>query len=82
MINQTLADLPVFSRGYIDKLNVDGEMRRRLLDLGFSGGSSVIPLFKSPLGDPTAYFVMGSIIALRHEDADKIYITGGREEEI
>ncbi len=32
------------------------------------------PIFISPLGDPTAYEIRGSTIALRKEDAQKIKI--------
>ncbi len=74
MQNKTLADLPLEQTAYIEHLNFDGDFRRRLLDLGFSSGNSVTALFQSPLGDPTAYMIMGSIIALRREDASQIHI--------
>ena len=80
MKNQTLANLPMCMEAYIDTIGVGGELRRRLLDLGFSTGNSVTPLFQSPLGDPTAYFVMGSVIALRREDADKICVAAIKKE--
>ena len=32
------------------------------------------PVLRSPLGDPTAYEVRGSLISLREEEAKKIYI--------
>lgn len=79
---QTLASLPLCREAYIDSLNIDGDLRRRLLDLGFSSGSSVTPLYRSPLGDPTAYHIMGSVIALRQEDADQIQISSVKKEEI
>ncbi len=74
MENQTLASLPLEQTAYIEHLNLGGDLRRRLLDLGFSSGSLVTALFRSPLGDPTAYMVMGSIIALRQEDAGRILV--------
>lgn len=81
MLYQTLAALPLYGRAYIDTLNISGDLRRRLLDLGFTPGSIVTPLFRSPLGDPTAYAVMGSIIALRSSDAEAIYIIPVKKEE-
>ena len=33
--NKFLSELPFNQKGYIDKLNCDGDIRRRLLDLGF-----------------------------------------------
>lgn len=68
----TLNNLPISSGAYISSINVDGTMRRRLLDFGFTIGAFVIPRFRSPLGDPTAYEVMGSIVALRNDIASKI----------
>ena len=70
----TLAALPLFQSAYIDTITIRGDLRRRLLDLGFTPGSIITPPFVSPLGDPTAYAVMGSIIALRKEDAKNIQI--------
>lgn len=81
MLYQTLAALPLYGRAYIDTLDIPGDLRRRLLDLGFTPGNLVTPLFRSPLGDPTAYAVMGSIIALRRADAEAIHIIPVKKEE-
>jgi DtxR family Mn-dependent transcriptional regulator len=51
-----------------------GMERRRLLDLGFVPGSKVEVEMVSPSGDPTAYRVRDTIIALRREQADLIRI--------
>jgi ferrous iron transport protein A len=56
----------------ITHLNLDGVMRRRLLDLGFVPGAIVEVLRKSPLGDPTAYRVSQTSIALRKEESLRI----------
>lgn len=52
-----------------------GALRRRLLDLGFVRGSRVGVAMRSPLGNPVAYVVRGTAIALRHEQAQHILIT-------
>lgn len=57
----------------IDHLTIQGVMRRRLLDLGFVPGSVVEVQRKSPLGDPTAYRVSNTTIALRKEESQKIH---------
>ncbi|MCL5097350.1 MAG: metal-dependent transcriptional regulator, partial [Candidatus Omnitrophica bacterium] len=44
-----------------------GAERRRLLDLGFVAGTPVEVEMVSPIGDPTAYRVRGTVIALRRE---------------
>lgn len=63
----------------ITELNIQGPLRRRLLDLGFVKGAEVSVVQKSPLGDPIAYRVSNTIIALRKDESSKIYgeIIGG-----
>jgi DtxR family Mn-dependent transcriptional regulator len=51
-----------------------GLERRRLLDLGFVPGTVVEVERVSPLGDPVAYRVRGSVVALRSEQARLIRI--------
>lgn len=52
-----------------------GAERRRLLDLGFVPGSEVSVEWNSPTGDPTAYRVRGTVLALRREQAASIRVT-------
>lgn len=51
-----------------------GESRRRLLDLGFVKGSKIKIDLLNPLGEPNAYLIKGTSIALRKELASKILI--------
>ncbi len=53
---------------------IRGESRRRLLDLGFVKGSPIKIDLKSPLGNPKAYLIKGTSIALRNDQASKILI--------
>ncbi|MFK9120365.1 ferrous iron transport protein A [Peribacillus frigoritolerans] len=56
----------------ITHLGINGVMRRRLLDLGFVPGAVVEVIRKSPLGDPIAFRVSQTSIALRKEESQKI----------
>ena len=58
----------------VDTLNCNGAIRRRLLDLGIVKGTKISPILKSPSGDPTAFLIRGSMIALRKEDANLIFV--------
>ena len=49
-----------------------GALRRRLMDLGFVRGSTVGIDMRSPMGNPIAYTVRGTAIALRHDQAKYI----------
>jgi len=51
-----------------------GLPRQRLLDLGFVPGARVSVYLISPLGEPVAYDIKGSTIALRKEQSDKILV--------
>ena len=51
-----------------------GAERRRLLDLGFVSGTPVEVEMVSPGGDPTAYRVRGTVVALRREQAGLIRV--------
>lgn len=51
-----------------------GAERRRLLDLGLVRGTVVVPELRSPGGDPTAYRVRETLVALRAAQADAIRV--------
>lgn len=60
--------------GRVLSLSTAQPMRRRLLDIGFTDGTQVLCVMRSPLGDPTAYLVRGTLIALRREEAGTVNI--------
>jgi len=72
----TLNFLPVGKVARVISLDAHGSDRRRMLDLGLVSGTRVEALCRSPSGDPVAYFVRGTVIALRCEDACKITVAG------
>lgn len=71
----TLNKLPIGYTGKVISLVSEEKERRRMLDLGFTIGAKITALFSSPFGDPTAYLVRGTIIAIRENDAKRIKIT-------
>ena len=64
-----LSELPLNTVGIIDNLNCTGNIRRRMLDLGLINGTKIMPVFKSPSGDPVAYEIRKTLIAIRKEDS-------------
>lgn len=54
-----------------------GAERRRLLDLGFVPGTTIEVEMVSPGGDPTAYRLRGTVVALRRTQASLVRITTG-----
>jgi DtxR family Mn-dependent transcriptional regulator len=51
-----------------------GLTRRRFLDLGITPGAEIEVVMRSAFGDPVAYRVRDSLIALRREQADWIWV--------
>ncbi len=69
-----MSDLKRGQVGIITSIGHGGNMRRRLIDIGFGIGSRVILLARAPLGEPIAFLIKGSVIALRRCDAELITI--------
>ena len=70
----TLDQLPLGRSAHVSALHLTGKMRQRMQDLGFIPGICVTAVHISPLGDPVAYRVLDTVIALRKDDASKIEI--------
>lgn len=69
-----LSQLPLNENGIIQELKCEGNIRRRLLDMGLVKGTKITPVLVSPSKDPRAFEVRGTIIAIRKEDAKNIKI--------
>lgn len=70
-----LNQIPLNIPSRLEKLECNETIRRRMLDLGLVPGTKIVPILKSPSGNPTAYEVRGSMIAIRKEDSKSIYVT-------
>ena len=71
---ENLNQLPLNKSGKIKNINCDEGIKRRLLDMGLVNGTNIEPILVSPSGDPRAFLVRGTIIAIRKEDAKDIKI--------
>ncbi len=71
-----LAELTHDQRGEIVILDnaVQGFTRRRFLDLGLTPGTLIYPELQNFFGDPRAYRVRGTLIALRKDQAAQIWV--------
>lgn len=72
----TLAELTYDQKAEIVVLDeaVQGFTRRRFLDLGLTPGTVIYPELKNFFGDPRAYRVRGTLIALRKDQAAQIWV--------
>ena len=71
---ENLNQLPLNKSGKINKIKCDEGIKRRLLDMGLVKGTEITPILIRPSGDPRAFLVRGTIIAIREEDAKNIKI--------
>ena len=67
-----LDKLPPNNSACIISVGGDSSMIQRLEDLGIVPDTKVSCVMKSPLGDPSAFLVRGSVIAIRQEDTRNI----------
>ncbi|MBK8617731.1 MAG: metal-dependent transcriptional regulator [Anaerolineales bacterium] len=72
----SLAELTYDQKAEIVLLDeaVQGFTRRRFLDLGLTPGTVIYPELKNFFGDPRAYRVRGTLIALRKDQAAQIWV--------
>jgi len=70
----TLDEVPRAARAVVTRIDARGPERRRLMDLGVLPGAVLVAEGTSPLGDPTAYLVRGTVIALRRAQARCIQV--------
>lgn len=71
----SLKNLPVGKSGKVINLICKKSKRRRLLDLGITPNTIIRNERVSPSGNPIAFNIRGTVIALRKEEAEEILIT-------
>ena len=69
-----LTDVKIKTTAQVEDLLSDGNLRERMLALGFTKGALIDVLRKGPKDHLTVYKVRGSKIALRTEDTNLILV--------
>ncbi len=70
----TLNELKSGESATVLKINTNGILHRRFTDIGITKGAKIKCLFKSPQGDPKAFLIRGTVIALRDDDSALIEV--------
>jgi Fe2+ transport system protein FeoA len=70
----TLKDLKTGETGHVLTVGGEGALRRRLLDMGITPGTSVTVKKAAPMGDPIDIMLRGYVLSLRLEDAGRIEV--------
>lgn len=71
---RNLTELRRGEHGILDHIDLPEEEARRLMEIGFLPGHSVVPAHSAPGGDPRVFRVDGSEVALRRETARKLIL--------
>jgi hypothetical protein len=58
----------------VQKLQGEGPVKRRIMDMGITKGTSIFVRKVAPLGDPVEVTVRGYELSLRKADADMILV--------
>lgn len=69
-----LSSLQVGQSGIVRLIDATGEIKRRLMDMGITRGTSIYIHKLAPLGDPIELKLRGYALSLRKIDADKIKV--------
>jgi len=71
---KTLKDARIGESVVVAKLHGEGAIKRRIMDMGITKGTSVYIRKVAPLGDPMEVTVRGYELSLRRSDAEMIEI--------
>lgn len=71
---KTLKDVKVGETVTVIKLNGTGPLKRRIMDMGITKGTTLYIRKVAPLGDPIEITVRGYELSIRKSDAENIII--------
>ena len=71
---KTLKDISIGKTVMVRKLHGEGAVKRRIMDMGITKGTSIMIRKVAPLGDPLELTVRGYELSLRKADAEMIEV--------
>ena len=71
---KTLRDVKIGETAKVVKLHGEGAVKRRIMDMGITRGTSVYVRKVAPLGDPVEVTVRNYELSLRKADAEMIEV--------
>ena len=70
----TLDEVKVGSTAKVVRLNGEGAVKRRIMDMGITKGTEVTVRKVAPLGDPIELTVRGYELSIRKDEAAKVEV--------
>ncbi len=71
---KTLRETKIGETVTVKKLNGEGAIKRRIMDMGITRGTEIYVRKVAPLGDPVEVSVRGYELSLRKADAEMIEV--------
>ena len=72
---KTLKEVKVGDTVVVTRLNGEGAVRRRIMDMGITKGTQIFVRNVAPLGDPIEVNIRGYELSLRKADAEMIEVS-------
>ena len=70
----TLKDITFGKKAKVLKINGQGAVKRRIMDMGITKGTDINIIKVAPLGDPIEINLRGYALSLRKADAEMIIV--------
>ncbi len=70
----TLKETPIGEKVTISRLNGEGAVKRRIMDMGLTKGTEVTVVKVAPIGDPIELDVRGYSLSIRKDEAAMIEV--------
>ncbi|SHK10727.1 ferrous iron transport protein A [Hathewaya proteolytica DSM 3090] len=70
----TLKDVKIGQTVSVKKINGEGPVKRRIMDMGITKGTTILVRKVAPLGDPMELNVRGYELSIRKADAENIEV--------
>ena len=71
---RTIGDMKVGETAKVARLNGEGAVKRRIMDMGITKGVQVTVRKVAPLGDPIELTVRGYELSIRKDEAVKVEV--------
>ena len=65
--------------GIVERIELTGATKRRLIEMGITPGTKLTVLKRAPLGDPIEILLRGFSLTIRGTDAEKILVSEVRK---
>lgn len=73
-MKKTLDELTIGEKGTVVRINGEGNIRRRIFDMGLTPGADIYLRKKAPLGDPIEITLRGYELTLRKSEASLVEV--------